>query len=111
MPSSFRHTPKSSAIWPSSRGCAHELAALNLASSEYAAEAEPPHVDFSGLVCIGKRHVVSAPTERVGGNKTYILQAIDALISDHEVVEADGPRNAKLLALARGFSIRRRGGS
>ena len=46
---------------------------INLASPTYAVDPEPPHPDFHGLLYVGKRHVVSAPTESL---KTLTMQAL-----------------------------------
>lgn len=46
---------------------------LNLAASEYAAPPTPPADELHGLIYLGKRHIVSAPTESV---KTLVLWAI-----------------------------------
>jgi hypothetical protein len=61
---------------------------LNLASSEYELEPDPPHPDYSGLLYVGKRHVVSAPTESL---KTMIVMAIalDAIRAGRKMASID----------------------
>jgi hypothetical protein len=61
---------------------------LNLSSSVYAVDPEPPHPDFNSLLYTGKRHVFSAPTESL---KTLVATAIllDARRAGRKVAAID----------------------